>query len=182
MRKLLLATTLALAAGAAQADQFGFGVYAGAGVTRAQIDNVFDASPKINDTSWKAIVGVRLPGPFGIEANYLDLGSQTQRFSGLGSVHTDAKAFAAYAVGYLPLPVPMLDVYGKLGAARWQLDGSSTSRDLFAISDSGTQFAWGAGAQLHFGPIAARLEYEQFDMRNTDGVRVYTLGATYAFL
>jgi Outer membrane protein beta-barrel domain len=180
MRKLLLATTLALVAGAAQADELG--LYAGAGITQSQIDNVFDAGPKINDTAWKAIFGFRPPGPFAIEANYLDLGSQTQQFSGLGRTHTDAKAFAAYAVGFLPIPVPMLDVYGKLGAARWQLDGHSTNPDLFAISDRGTNFAWGAGSQAHFGRIAVRLEYEQFDMRNTDGVRIYTLGATYTFL
>jgi outer membrane immunogenic protein len=180
MRKLLLATTLALAAGAAQAEELG--LYAGAGITRSDIDNVFDAGPKINATAWKAILGFRPPGPFAIEANYLDLGSQTQHFAGLGNTHTDAKAFAAYAVGFLPLPVPIIDLYGKLGAARWQLDGNATNPNLFAVSDRGTDFAWGVGAQAHFGRIAARLEYEQFDMRNTDGVKVYTLGATYTFL
>jgi len=180
MRKLLLTTTLALVAGAAQAEDLG--LYAGAGITRPQIDNVFDAGPKMNGTAWKAILGFRPPGPFAIEANYLDLGSQTRQFAGLGSTHTDAKAFAAYAVGFLPLPVPIIDLYGKLGAARWQLDSTATNPNLFAVSDRGTNFAWGIGGQAHFGRIAARFEYEQFDMRNTDGVKVYTLGATYTFL
>jgi hypothetical protein len=69
MRKLLLATTLALGAGAAHADLLG--LYAGAGITKAKVDNVFDAGLNVDDTSWKAIVGFRPPGPFAIEANYL---------------------------------------------------------------------------------------------------------------
>jgi hypothetical protein len=180
MRKLLLATALALGAGAAHADILG--LYAGAGITQSKVDNVFDAGLNINATSWKAIVGFRPPGPFAIEANYLDLGSETQHYAGLGGAHTDAKAFAAYAVGFLPLPIPILDIFGKAGAARWQLSGNTTRPDLFALSDHGTDFAWGVGAQARFGRIAARLEYERFNVSNTDGVKVYTLGATYTLL
>jgi outer membrane immunogenic protein len=180
MRKLLLATTLALLAGAVHAE--GLGLYAGAGITRAKVDNVFGDNLNINDTSWKAILGFHPLGPFGVEVNYLDLGSETRRFAGLGGAHADAKAFAAYAVGFLPLPLPIVDIYGKLGAARWQLSGNTTSPNLFALSDHGTNFAWGVGAQAHFGRIAGRLEYERFDVNHTDGVKLFTLGATYTFL
>jgi len=34
------------------------------------------------------------------------------------------KAFAGYAVGFLPIPVPFLDVDGKAGLARWSSSGS----------------------------------------------------------
>ena len=118
--------------------------------------------------------GLRPISPLALEANYLDLGSETRSFSGLNA-HADAKAFAAYAVGFLPLPVPMLDLYGKVGLARWQLSGATTNPALFAVSDRGTELAWGAGAQLHFGNLGGRLEYERFNMNNTDGVKVYTL-------
>jgi hypothetical protein len=179
MRKLLFVTALTLAAGAAQADSTG--LYVGAGITKAKVDNIF-GSVDINNTAWKAIAGFRPISLFAVEANYLSLGSQTRSFSGLGGAHADAKAFAAYAVGFLPLPLPLIDVYGKAGLARWQLSGNTTNPGLFAISDHGTEFAWGAGAQVHVGNIAGRLEYERFNMNNTDGVKVYTLGVTLNLL
>jgi len=49
----------------------------------------------------------------------------------------------------------------KAGAARWNLSGHTDS-SLFAIDDHGTDFAWGGGAQAHFGALGLRLEYEQF--------------------
>jgi hypothetical protein len=35
-----------------------------------------------------------------------------------GITAVDAKAGTLFALGYLPLPVPFLDVYGKVGVAR----------------------------------------------------------------
>ena len=172
MRKLLLVMALMLGARAAAAGTTG--VYVGAGVTRAQVDNIFAAGLNINNTDWKVFAGLRPISPLAFEANYLYLGNETRSVSG-SNAHADAKAFAAYAVGFLPLPVPMLDLYGKAGLTRWQLSGTTTNPALFAASDRGTEFAWGAGAQLHFGNLAGRLEYERFNMNNTDGVKVYTL-------
>jgi len=173
VRKLLLVMALMLGARAAAAGTTG--VYVGAGVTRAQVDNIFAAGLNINNTDWKVFAGLRPISPLALEANYLYLGNETRSVGG-SNAHADAKAFAAYAVGFLPLPVPMLDLYGKAGLTRWQLSGTTTNPALFAASDRGTEFAWGAGAQLHFGNLAGRLEYERFNMHNTDGVKVYTLG------
>ena len=172
MRELVFMMTLMLAAHAAEAGATG--LYVGAGITKAQVDNIFAAGLNINNTDWKVFAGLRPISPLALEANYLYLGNETRSVSG-SNAHADAKAFAAYAVGFLPLPVPMLDLYGKAGLARWQLSGTTTSPALFAASDRGTEFAWGAGAQLHFGNLAGRLEYERFNMNNTDGVKVYTL-------
>jgi len=180
MRKLLLSSTLALAAGAAQADN---GLYVGAGITKAKVDNIFSRDLNIDSTAWKAIVGFRPISLLAVEANYLDLGSETRSFAGFGTAHADAKAFAGYAVGFLPIPLPILDIYGKVGLARWQLSGNPRpNSSLFRLSDNGTEFAWGAGAQAHFGKIAGRLEYERFNLPNTDGARVYTLGVTVDIL
>jgi hypothetical protein len=72
--------------------------------------------------------------------------------------------------------VPFVDVFGKAGLARWSLSGSrSVPGSLFAFSDHGTNFAWGAGAQVHVGNIGGRLEYERFSIPNTDGARVFSL-------
>ncbi len=184
MRKLVTAAALVGIAGVGTAQAAPDGFYVGAGVSRAKLDNIFGSGSdlRIDNTSWKAFVGFKAPLiPIGIEANYVDLGSESRNF-GVTSAHVDAKAFTGFAVGWLPLPVPFLDVYAKAGVARWQLDGRTTNPSLFAVDDRGTEFAWGAGAQVHFSNVAVRLEYEDFDVKNTDGAKIYTLGAAYYFL
>ena len=183
MRKLLVASTLALFAGAAQADDL-LGLYVGAGITRAKAEDVFHTNFDLSNTSWKVYAGFRPLGfPLGIDVDYVDLGSSTAgTFDGLG--HANAKAFAAYAVGYLPIPVPYIDVYGKAGLARWQFDGNLARQDsLFSVSDNGTDFAWGVGGQVHFlERFAVRVEYEHFNIRDADDVQIYTLGVSYTIL
>ena len=190
MRNLLIAATLALAATAttvAHAQLPGLpDAYVGAGVSQARIDNIFGSGRDfdLNNTAWKAFVGVR-PLPFlGVEANYMDLGNESRRF-GFGGLsdrgHVDAHAFSAFAVGFVPLPLPFVDVFGKAGAARWNLSGHTDS-SLFAIDDHGTDFAWGGGAQAHFGALGLRLEYEQFNVRNTDGVKAVSFDVSFHFL
>lgn len=182
MRKLFLASALTLFAGAAQADDL-LGLYAGAGIVRAKMEDVFHTNFTFSNTSWKLYGGFRPLGfPFGVDVDYIDLGSATAgTFKGLA--HANSKAFAAYAVGYLPIPVPNIDVYGKAGLARWQFDGNYNSPSLFSVSENGTDFAWGVGGQVHFlERFAVRLEYEHFNVREADGVQLYSLGVSYAFL
>jgi opacity protein-like surface antigen len=183
MRKLLLASTLALFAGAAQADDDILGLYAGAGISRAKVENIFGTDFNLSNTSWKVYAGFRPVGfPLGIDVDYMDLGSAAAGTFN-GPAHADTKAFAAYAVGYLPIPVPEIDVYGKAGLARWQFNGSITQPGLFNVSDNGTDFAWGAGLQYHFlGRFAARLEYEHFNVREANDVQLYSLGVSYTIL
>jgi opacity protein-like surface antigen len=182
MRKLLLASTLALFVGAAQADDL-LGLYAGAGITRAKVEDIFHTDFNLSNTSWKIYAGFRPVGfPLGIDVDYMDLGSAAAgTFKGVA--HADAKAFAAYAVGYLPIPAPNIDVYGKAGLARWQFNGNVTQPGLFAVSDNGTDFAWGAGLQVHFlERFAVRVEYEHFNIRDADDVQLYSLGVSYTIL
>jgi hypothetical protein len=180
MRMLLPALILALAGTAAQAADNGF--YLGAGVSQSKIDDIFGSGSnlKIDDTAWKVIAGIRPIDLVAVEANYMDLGSETRRLGPL-SAKADAKAFSAHALVYLPIPVPFLGVYGKAGLARWELNGNSTG-NLLRLDDHGTEFAWGGGAQVSFGSFAARLEYDNFDIKNTDGLDLYTLGFTWTFL
>lgn len=166
-----------------QADQ---GLYIGAGYVRAQVNNVFGTSNydfKIDDNAWKAILGFRFIPPFAVEANYVDLGHQSQGLLGGQTPygHADARAFDLFGVGLLPLG--MFDLYGKAGGARWTLSGNlqGPNSTLFALDRSGTSFAWGAGGQLHYGPVGARLEYEHFQMPGTDGARLYTFALTFTF-
>jgi len=43
------------------------------------------------------------------------------------------------------------------------------------VTDNGSQFAWGVGGQAHFGNLGARLEYENFSIRNTGGANLVSL-------
>jgi len=188
MRGFLLSLGLALGASVACADN-GL-VYAGAGIVRDDLRDITagSVSSDIKSTSWKAFAGVRPISLFAIEADYTDLGSNSGTFFTQAgtcpvggcpvTVHTDAKAFAGYAVGFLPIPVPFLDVFGKAGLARWQLQDTQSGGappSLFALSKNGTEFAWGGGAQLHVGNFGARLEYESFRIPNTNGADVVSL-------
>ncbi len=184
MRKLFFTAMLALGATAAHAQLPD--AYVGAGVTQARIDNIFGSGADfdLNNTAWKLFAGVK-PLPFlGVEANYMDLGSDTHRFGFAGfsdRAHADGHAFSAFAVGFVPLPIPFVDVFAKAGLARWDLSGHTDS-SLFAIDDHGTDFAWGLGAQTRFGALGLRLEYEQFNVRNTDGAKTVSLDASFHFL
>ena len=161
MRRLLLTVVLLLGAAGVHADNGLF--YVGAGVGR---DTNSDFS-----TPWKALVGFRPISLFAVEADYIDLGSQTSQcldldtMSSCGALHTRDKAFGAYAVGFAPIPVSYFDVFGKLGVQRWSsssyfsLPNGSLS---YSLSEHATEFAWGVGAQLHVGNFGGRLEYEGF--------------------
>jgi hypothetical protein len=122
-------------------------------------------------------------------ADYIDLGSEnvtpppaatpvcppgtTCGPGGPSTTHLDYKAFAAYAVGYLPIPVPWVDVFAKAGVAHWTLSGSAPP--AISLSDNSSQFAWGAGGQVHMGDFGARLEYEAFSIRGTSGATLVSL-------
>ncbi len=182
MRTLFLAVTLVLASAAAQAADNGF--YLGAGVTQAKLDNVgddFDTGDldefEIDDTAFKIIAGFRPLDFLAVEANYMDLGSADENIGGV-QFSADAKAFGAYVLGFLP--VGPVDLYAKGDLVRWETESSATG--LFDIDDDGTEFGYGAGAQVRLGSLAARLEYEQFDVDNTDGVELLSLALTWTFL
>lgn len=175
MPRLLIATALALGAGLAHADDNGNGLlYVGAGVSRDNLKDITAINGDLNSTNWKVYAGFRPISLFAVEADYIDLGSETIN-SIETSTHLKYKAFAGYAVGFAPIPVPYLDVFGKIGVARWTASGSNNvlpSSSFFSLSDNGTQFAWGVGGQVHFGMIGGRLEYENFNIRNTNGANV----------
>jgi hypothetical protein len=181
MRRLLLVLAVALGTGAAHADN-GL-LYLGAGVSRDNLKDVTATASDLNSTNWKVWAGVRPISLFAVEADYIDLGSQTINPPGTCalpclSTHLHYKSFAGYAVGFVPIPLPYLDVFGKVGLARWDLSGGSSgpTTGFFSLSDKGTQFAWGIGAQAHVGNFGARLEYENFNIRNTNGANIVSLG------
>jgi hypothetical protein len=160
------------AAGAANAADDPIGGYIGAGFTKPRVNDVYGYGDlNIDKTSWKALVGVS-QGGFAFEGDYYNFGSRTTAFN-----HADAKAFAGYAV--LSMPIKTFSVFGKLGVARYQLSGALNNG--FAFDQHANEFAWGGGAQVKYNHLAARLEYERFNISNADGAVVYGLSLLYMF-
>jgi Outer membrane protein beta-barrel domain len=183
-----------LAAPSARAQENPLGLYVGAGVGNGSVRQ--EPTPDTggyglvrDDIGWDAFIGVR-PIPFlGAEIGYTDFGSVDRRtyyFDPVSATytsqvfgHVSAHSPTAFAVGYLPLPMPF-DVYGKLGAARlykaWDFapgpvcsPGTACPPGAIAsFGGSATEwdFAWGIGTQWKAGPMALRVEYERV---NTNG-------------
>ena len=200
----LAASVLCAFALPAAADNL-LGLYAGAGIGESTVrsDNGFDPyypdDSHPHHTAWKAIVGVR-PIPFvGAEAEYIDFGHPTSADSyvdqnGAYGLNNDShpKAGVLYGVGYLPLP--FLDVFAKVGAARLETNLNTYTRG--ACTDSGnngcgapilsrqnaweTKVAYGAGVQAHFLGLAVRGEYERISSTFGDP-DAFTVSATWTF-
>ncbi|MBV8143644.1 MAG: outer membrane beta-barrel protein [Gammaproteobacteria bacterium] len=175
--RIIMLLVLAFAAGAAHAENGFF--YIGAGVVRNSLSDITSIGglPDLKNTSWKAYAGVRPIDWLAAEADYIDLGSNSGTNSTGSSGTTNGSAFAAYAVGFLPIPLPIVDVFGKAGLARWKYDGSLAPPGglAAAFSTKGTDFAWGIGVQAHISMLGARLEYENFNVPNSSGARVASL-------
>jgi hypothetical protein len=186
MKKLLIAALLASIAEVTHADT---GLYAGAGVVGSRVLDIYRHDEKyplpettdifhINAVAWKAIVGWRPTQALAVEANYIDMGHSSY-FWNNGDVSFNGKALLAYGVGFVPLPFPGVDLYGKVGLDHWTLNGRIYY--LGRRSDEATQLAWGAGTQVHVARFGIRLEYERLIMAQASRAYLYTLGVTYAF-
>jgi len=170
--------------GVARADDL-VGFYAGGGIGQS---NVKDHTIGFNehDFGWQLTVGIRPIRVFGAEVDYMDLGKPS---SNIGTLHVEAqaRAAAAFAMFYLPLPEPLFDVYGKAGVARIQNSVATSGQcvsfnscGLLDFSSSGSQFAWGVGGQVNWGSWSARLEYEGFNATGGSQALI-NVGVLYKF-
>ena len=172
MPTLLAASALLASAGAGAADPLEF--YVGAGVGQSTLhQDYYQIDTHV--IGWKAVAGWRPLDMFGAEVEYADFGSKDVTYvssTTTTQISTDAHATAAFALLYLPVPLPWIDLYAKAGPARVQSNTSVgvTSRcqlcniaPSYTTDDSSrTSVAWGAGGQFKFGLPAMRLEYERF--------------------
>jgi Outer membrane protein beta-barrel domain len=205
----LFAVIAACAIGAAvpaSADNL-LGAYVGAGVGQSNVgsNNYYDygyyGGYHDNDVAWKAILGIRPIPILGAEVEYIDFGSGNgdNGYYGYNYYYSNAsshpKATVLYGIGYLPVPLPFLDVYGKLGAARLQSDITTYQYPSgycqppysgcnapigYRTDQTDTKFAWGAGVQAKFQDFAFRAEYERIDSQFGDPA-AFTVSATWTF-
>jgi opacity protein-like surface antigen len=189
MRRFQLAAICAIAglfAGTAQAADNG--VYIGGSVGQGRTDfdeEVLDDFLDGEDTGFKLIGGFRPLDWLGVELNYVDLGEVTQNedFVELSDFSLKQKGIAGYGVLFYDFTV--VDVFAKAGIVQWDADLSFIGDgELIEASEDGTDFAWGVGAQVRFGSLAARLEYERFqvDVEGFSEPEMISLGLTWTFL
>jgi hypothetical protein len=152
---------LSLASFAPQAAAADNGFYLGAGITKTDFGNSLD------DNSFKIIAGFGPLDWLAVEANYLDLGGESN-----GSDSVDASAFTVS--GLLIAEFAVIDLYARLGVANWQADAGG-------FSDDGWEPALGAGIGAHFGSLGLRAEYEVIDA-NYFEAKTISLSFTYTFL
>jgi OmpA-OmpF porin, OOP family len=185
----LVAALCWMCASAQAADPIGFYLGAAVGQSEQHVDpsltgTTFPNDVNAHDTGWKAMIGIRPLSIVGAELDYLDFGSA--RYS-LGTV--DSKAWALYGLVYAPIPVPYLDIFGKVGAGRVQTDANGYDMGVFcpaqtpncgviASSYTDTGLAYGAGVQFKFSKAAIRAEYERIDTsKSSPGM--FSLGVTW---
>jgi opacity protein-like surface antigen len=160
---------------AAQADPLGFYIGAGVGEASVKLDEV----PAIGalgidetNTGWKALIGMRPISLLGAELEYFESGTATAT-AGIWNVDAQVRGAGAYGLVYLPLPLPLIDIYGKLGAVRLQTTANGSLNQgvpcggvvpcVFGLDHTATNFAWGLGVQVKVSMFAIRAEYEVID-------------------
>lgn len=163
------------------------GVYAGASLGRVNTDlsNGLDSALDGKDTGFKLMVGLRPLDWLGVEMSYVDLGEVKQKggASAGSSFKFDEAGFAAS--GILFWDIATFDLFAKAGLLRWDT-GATIGTPLGTVrqDDAGTDLTWGVGAQARFGSLAARLEYEKFEIDTPPGFDspdMISLGVTWTF-
>ena len=188
MTAALLVTAVAGALpGMAAENPFGLYVSGAAGRSTIRNNDISITSPFTpparygldeHRTGWKLTLGVRPIQLLGAEIEYIDFGhsSVTVRAPGL-LFQSDAKvnAPALFGVAHLPLPLPLLDIYGKAGAARLHTTVKAIDVGHFncgvvvceahiggvPVDRTDISLAYGVGVQVKLSALAIRLEYER---------------------
>jgi len=164
------------------------GVYAGFSLGQSTTDFPDDVGSFFDDkdTAFKLVVGLRPMDWWAVEVAYVDLGEVTQRqdIAELSGFKLEQAGFGAF--GLLLYDISMVDLFARAGLVRWDADlSANTFAGTLRASESGTDIAWGVGAQLRFGSLAARLEYERYEIDETDGLigkpDLFSVGLTWTF-
>jgi opacity protein-like surface antigen len=179
------------------------GLYIGAGVGESTIrsdDPGYGLPGYYNDhqTAWKGIIGIRPISFVGVEAEYIDFGQPGHRDGYYDANYygydSHPRAPVLFGVGYLPIPLPYIDIFGKAGVARLKLtandytlepcgtDGLNSCYVITGRSDvTQTKFAYGAGvsSKLPFG-FTVRAEYERIASPYGDP-DAFTVSALWTF-
>lgn len=173
-----IGSTLAAVSVSASAQDSGFYIGAGAGMT--SFDTCDDltglglTSCDDEDSGFKVYAGKGFTQNFGVEVGWVDLGEI--KASGPGGTATlGVDGFQVAALGMLPLN-PRISLFGKVGVYLWDASASGPGGSL---SDDGSDIMFGVGLNWNLARrLDLRVEWEQFDI---DGDDVSLLSAGVAF-
>jgi hypothetical protein len=186
-----------LASGASRAQDNG--IYVGGSAADVSADYDWPAAGltvTVDDAAsgFKLIGGARPFDKLAVEANYVDLGTASAPlgiacpavigFPCASGASIEASAISVSALGMLTLP--LLDLYGRLGVAKWKAEGdvrfTGVGGDLTTrTTREGSDPTYGVGIQLRFSSVALRVEWERFEILD-DSAESVSVGFTYTFL
>jgi opacity protein-like surface antigen len=171
---IVAATVLTAACFGAQAQtpagglRMDTGLYLGAGIGRSEARDLCQLTGgacDAKDVTWNIFAGYRLTRHFAVELGYSDFGDATTSgfINGVASrLKTSAKAVELVGLAILPLG-DRFSIYGKLGAFRYDADGTATGGLVDSRSDKGTELTYGVGAEYNFNPqFGVRAEFQRY--------------------
>ena len=174
--------TIALAALGPQAMAADNGFYIGGGISQANTELSLSGfgSDDVDDTGFKIIGGWRPLDWLAVEANYMDLGGESEAGTSIDSSAISVSALLLAEIG-------IVDLYARAGMAMWDTEFTDLG---VSISDDGWEPTYGVGVGVHFGSVGLRLEYERFAAEPFDDIfdgldldfSTITLSVTYTFL
>jgi hypothetical protein len=125
-----------------------------------------------SQTGYKIALGFRPIDLLAAEVSYIDFG---RAFNGIN--YADTYAAGAFALAFLP--IPLIDVYGKVGLAEWRTNAQSPG---FGFHHTGADVAYGAGVGTSWGRIGARVEYERYEVSHSNDMGMASVGVVWTFL
>ena len=135
--------------------------------------------------SGKIFAGYRFNRHFALEGSYVDF--DEIKYTTPSSAETlkwRLKGYDIFAVGIIP--VGNLDLFGKLGAIRWDADldtivdtGGGPTRAR--VKNKSTRSAYGIGVAYNWKRFGIRGEWENFSIDSVDRLDLVTLGFQFLF-
>lgn len=178
--------------GAAQAADSGFYIGGSVGQSALEAPTNDVELPELptefdeNDTAWKVFAGYKWQLPLfnlGVEGGYVNFGKPGTSFevdSTPVTLEAEPTGVNLWATG--GVAVGPVDLYAKLGYVFWDIEATiSDGIDSESVSDDGSDIGYGVGGRLNLGRFGIRLEYETYDVEDTDNLSMWSLGAEYRF-
>jgi hypothetical protein len=156
--------------GAALAQETGLYVGGDVGNSTEHFNaSTFDVNA--DNGGYKVALGFRPLSVLAAELDYVGFGRASS-----GVNFADTYGVSASALAFLPIPI--VDVYGRLGVMEWRTDANAPQ---FSFHRTGSDITYGVGAGAHWGAFAARLEYERFQVAGASSMQLATAGVSYTF-
>jgi len=158
---------------------------------------------KRDEMGFQVMLGIRPISWIGAEITYFDLGHSSgsivvpfeSEIPHNVSYEAAASVKGAGAFGIVYLPIPLIDLYAKIGIARTQsslagiypsgnnicLPNLPCGTNPFQLGDTSIGVAEGGGVQYKLGSWAFRAEYERFNSLG-EHPSLLSVGVTWTFL